>query len=162
MAHHNQEFNDVGNRDPDMWDEDDQRVYDDRWQAEEEAYEERMADYPTVRFSVVEGRVIGRIEKDSRRRAKIVFVARSWVGPAPTHGELLDVRIVHETKPEDPRRGALFVERILPKARWTGGQYAECTACKKWDIPTRDSNRTKHGHFACKSCGELHEIPNLS
>lgn len=139
------------------------------------ATESEEVDVVTVRFAIEGGRVIGRVAEDARRpmRTKIVFPARSWIGPMPVQGEQIRVLVVHETKREDPARGALFVERIIPPARWAGGQYARCSACQRWDVPATDFHVIRrNGPFvagrtvlrqtsACESCGVLHRIPTV-
>lgn len=49
-----------------------------------------------------------------KQRSKIVFVDRGYRGPMPRSGEEWVCREVRDTKPEDPRRGALIVRPVEP------------------------------------------------
>ena len=149
MAVYNKEFDDVS---------DDNGCYDDG-----------CDDLPpppdviTVKFTVdgveIRGRVIA--DADGKARTKIVFVARSWRGPKPTHGEELSVLVAHETKPEDPRRGVLFVERIIPLAK-IGGHHAKCTKCRDYTVPAQVEVKPHQWRFvryaSCERCKTFHEI----
>ncbi|MFA5359078.1 MAG: hypothetical protein WC310_04665 [Patescibacteria group bacterium] len=68
--------------------------------------------------------IMGKIQKDKKRRNKIVFVNGYhrhvesikagkknvlWTSPLPDDGERWLVDVVHDNKPKDPERGALFV-----------------------------------------------------
>ncbi len=125
-----------------------------------------------VRFVVRDERVSGSVIEDVRgkARAKIVFLARTWLGPQPKNGEELSVLVVHETKKEDPRRGVLFVERRLPVID-RGGQYGRCSHCGEWEVPLFDYTplgvneygcRLERAHLrqvsSCKKCDTLHKI----
>lgn len=125
---------------------------------------EAPPDQIRVRFSVVDGRAKGRVVTDVRGKArrKIVFPARGWLGAQPHDGEELSVQVVHETNPEDPGRGVLFVQRVLPlvgRGNYRGALYAGCTQCGRWEVrvfPRSGSRRDRYP--VCESCGTMHEL----
>ncbi len=129
-----------------------------------------------VRFTVRDARVSGSVLEDvhGKARAKIVFLARTWLGPQPKDGEELRALVVHETKKDDPRKGVLFVERILPVID-RGGQYGKCSNCGEWEVPLYDytplgkrindygyeypaQRATLRQISSCKKCDTLHRI----
>ncbi len=127
-----------------------QRVEDDARLEEFLEEEERRI---TVRFTVTGGSAKGRVVKDCLRRTKIVFPARTWVGEPPKDGEEAVFRVVHETWRQDPRRGVLFVERILPRITrrmWRGGKGVTC-ACRTY-IPIHDERLRPLLHVQCTGC----------
>ncbi|MFA5936074.1 MAG: hypothetical protein WC787_04460 [Patescibacteria group bacterium] len=90
-----------------------------------------------VRFSVEGEKIFGRVLPQNKRTrpvaTKIVFSGRNWRGPLPTHGQELMVRVVRDTKPHDPARGALIVERRQIDGS-CGGQCAKCPDCGKHNV----------------------------
>ncbi len=118
------------------------------------AYEQAI----TVRFEVAGDTVKGRVIQDVRgkSRSKIVFLARSWVGPKPKHDEEFSVRVVHETKDHDPRSGVLFVERVLKRLtrrHWHGGMTAKCPSCSGRIPVLHERTRKVLPDVTCAKCG---------
>lgn len=117
-----------------------------------------------VQFITENGQAKGRIVEDvhGKTRSKIVFPARGWMGAQPNDGEVLTVLVVHETKPEDPRRGAMFVERILPKVRrYHGAQCGKCEKCPTGMVRVipRSGSFRRLRYPVCETCGTIHELP---
>lgn len=148
--------------------EDYEREMDDlRREEEGERREERRATFVRVRFTVSGGKVAGRVIDDPRGRTKIVFPARSWIGEQPHDGEEIAVRIVHETKTENPRLGVLFVVRDLPRVdrtNYNGAHYAKCRHCGEWKVRVMPPlvgpgphKVTRLLHPVCEACGTMHE-----
>lgn len=87
-----------------------------------QATETAQADIVEVRFFTeghhAENARAADIEDDlsGRGRRKIVRCDRAWTGLFPRHGDVRKVRVVRDTKPEDPRYGTLFVVP-LPEAK---------------------------------------------
>jgi hypothetical protein len=133
-------------------------IYDDDESREDER-RERANERMKVLFTVDTRGVRGEPINDYRGRTKRVFPARSWIGPQPKHGEKLEVRVVHDTKPNDPKSGTLFVERRIPVVG-TGGQFGRCTKCGEWKVPRLRSAGTigPNGLVNCRACSELHQL----
>lgn len=138
------------------------------FELDEEGYQQHLL----VRFTSENGSIKGRIITDAfgKSRTKIVFpVRRGWIGDPPRDGEELKVVVIHETKPEDPRRGALLVQRDLPlvdRSNYWGAQCARCTKCGKGDVrvmPPLRVGEVQHGvkllpYPICEACGTMHRL----
>lgn len=120
-----------------------------------------VADIITVRLSVENGRIHGRVINDPSAypRSKIVFPARSWFGPPPTQGEELKVYIVRDTREQEVRLGALLVERadrIIVRPHH--GMNVPCPACKGLVRARNQRNLAFIQLSACTSCKTLYRL----